>query len=60
MQSQESSGDQNPQGNPLPESHDCLERLIAEHGDVHIATLVELITLTSRVEAGMQSHHTPH
>ena len=60
MQPDESSADQLDPGASLPDMHDCLQRLITEHGDVHIDTLVELITLTSRVEAGMQQHHYPN
>lgn len=60
MQLDEPRRDQHTPGALLPDTHDCLQRLIVEHGDVHIDTLVELITLTSQVEAGLQSSHYPN
>ena len=38
----------------------CLQLLINEHGDVHIDTLSQLLTLTSFVEVELSHHYTSH
>ena len=43
-----------------PAADYCLQLLIKEHGDVHITTLSQLLTLTSFVEIELSHHYTLH